>query len=97
MTQNLNSGKYSTTEEFTRDVELVFSNCRLFNPPTTYPVQCADVLERVFKKEWVRIAEKKMSWSEKRSLQSLMTTAVKDPLYVFVHWHGSITLTLSST
>jgi len=80
MMQNLNSGKYSTMEEITRDVELVFSNCRLFNPPTTYPVQCADVLERVFKKEWARIAEKKMPWSEKRSLQSLMTTLAKDSL-----------------
>jgi transcription initiation factor TFIID subunit 2 len=78
--QNLNSGKYSMIEEFCRDVELVFSNCRLFNPPTTYPVQCADVVERVFKKEWARVAEKKMPWSEKRSLQSLMTTLVKDPL-----------------
>jgi transcription initiation factor TFIID subunit 2 len=84
MVQNLNSGKYSTMEEFVRDVELVFSNCRLFNPPTTYPVQCADVLERIFKKEWARAAEKKMTWSEKRSLQSLMTTLVKEPLYVLV-------------
>ncbi|KAH9968683.1 TATA-binding protein associated factor Taf2 [Russula dissimulans] len=80
MMQNLNSGKYSTMEEITRDVELVFSNCRLFNPPTTYPVQCVDVLERAFKKEWARIAEKKMPWSEKRSLQSLMTTLAKDSL-----------------
>jgi len=84
MMQNLNSGKYSTMEEFTRDVELVFSNCRLFNPPTTYPVQCADVLERAFKREWARAAEKKLGWSDKRSLQSLMTTLVKDPLsFVF--------------
>ncbi len=80
MMQNLNSGKYSTMEEFCRDVELTFSNCRLFNPPTTYPIQCADIVERVFKKEWARFAEKKMAWSEKRSLQSLMTTLVKDPL-----------------
>jgi len=80
MMQNLNSGKYSTMEEFARDVDLVFSNCKLFNPATTYPVQCADVLERVFKKEWARAAEKKMSWSEKRGLQSLMTQLVKDPL-----------------
>ncbi|KAI9511720.1 hypothetical protein F5148DRAFT_1168299 [Russula earlei] len=84
MMQNINSGKYSTMEEFTRDIGLVFSNCKLFNPPTTYPVQCADVLERVFKKEWARLAEKRMAWSEKRSLQSLMTTLVKDPLsFVF--------------
>ncbi|KAI0308085.1 hypothetical protein B0F90DRAFT_1680044 [Multifurca ochricompacta] len=83
MMQNLSS-KYSTMEEFSRDVELVFNNCRLFNPPTTYPVQCADAVERVFKREWSRAAEKKMAWSEKRSLQSLMTTLVKDPLsFVF--------------
>jgi transcription initiation factor TFIID subunit 2 len=83
MTQKLNSANYSTMEEVVRDAELVFSNCRLFNPPTTYPVQCADVLERAFKREWARAAEKKMTWTEKRSLQSLMTTLVKDPLYVF--------------
>lgn len=84
MMQNLNSSKYSTREEFSRDVELVISNCRLFNPPTTYPVQCADVVERTFKREWVRTAEKKMTWTEKRGLQSLMTTLVKDPLsFVF--------------
>jgi transcription initiation factor TFIID subunit 2 len=80
MLQNLNSGKYSMMDEFYRDVELVFSNCRLFNPPTTYPMQCADVVERAFKKEWARVADKKMAWSEKRNLQSLMTTLVKDPL-----------------
>jgi len=80
MMQNLNSSKYSTMEEVYQDTELVFSNCRLFNPPTTYPVQCADVVERVFKKEWARVAEKKMPWTEKRSLQSLMTALVKDPL-----------------
>jgi len=82
MTQNLNSSKYSTMEEFSRDVGLVFSNCRLFNPPTTYPVQCADVVERAFRREWARAAERKMTWSEKRSLQSLMTTLVKDSLYI---------------
>jgi hypothetical protein len=92
MMQNLNSNKYSTVEEFTRDVELVFSNCRLFNPATTYPVQCVDVLERVFKKEWTRAADKKMPWSEKRSLQSLMTTLVKDQLYVLIQSRGPITL-----
>ncbi|KAI0304611.1 hypothetical protein BC826DRAFT_1088837 [Russula brevipes] len=57
---------------------------QLFNPPTTYPVQCADALERAFKREWARTAEKKMAWSEKRGLQSLMTTLVKEPLsFVF--------------
>jgi transcription initiation factor TFIID subunit 2 len=96
MMQNLNSGKYLTMEEVTHDVELVFSNCKLFNPPTTYPVQCAEILERAFKREWGRAAEKKMAWSEKRSLQSLMTTVVKDPLYVFT-CVVSLALTISPT
>jgi transcription initiation factor TFIID subunit 2 len=94
MTQKLNSGNYSTMEEVARDAELVFSNCRLFNPPTTYPVQCADVLERAFKREWARAAEKKMAWTEKRSLQSLMTTLVKDPLYVFTSCVASLAQTI---
>jgi transcription initiation factor TFIID subunit 2 len=94
MTQKLNSGNYSTMEEVVRDAELVFSNCRLFNPPTTYPVQCADVLERAFKREWARAAEKKMAWTEKRSLQSLMTTLVKDPLYVLNNRVVSLALTI---
>jgi transcription initiation factor TFIID subunit 2 len=97
MMQNLNSGKYSTMDEVVRDAELVFSNCRLFNPPTTYPVQCADVLERVFKKEWTRVAEKKMAWTEKRSLQSLMTVLVKDPLFVFILLHDVLALTIGPT
>ncbi|KAG2155663.1 TATA-binding protein associated factor Taf2 [Suillus clintonianus] len=78
MTQRLNEGKYSTMDDFQKDVELVLSNCRKFNPPTTYPVNCADVVEKVFKKEWSKVIEKKLSWTEKRTLQTLMTQLVKE-------------------
>lgn len=78
--QKLTEGKYSTMEEFAKDAELVFSNCRKFNPPTTYPVNCADAVEKVFKKDWVKVSEKKLSWGEKRSLQGLMTTLVKEDM-----------------
>ena len=80
MTQRLNEGKYSTMEDFQKDVELVFSNCRKFNPPTTYPVNCADVVEKVFKKEWAKVIEKKLSFAEKRSLQAQMNQLVKEDM-----------------
>ena len=82
MSKNLSLGKYSTMEEFARDADLVFANCRRFNPPQTYPVLCADAVERVFKKEWAKAMEKKLSFSEKRALLGLMTTLVKDGMYV---------------
>ncbi|OJA15957.1 TAF2 protein [Rhizopogon vesiculosus] len=78
MTQRLNEGKYLTMEDFQKDVELVLSNCRKFNPPTTYPANCADAVEKVFKKEWAKVIERKLSFTEKRSLQALMTQLVKE-------------------
>lgn len=84
LSTKLNEGAYKTMEDFAQDVDLIFRNCRTFNPPTTYPVNCADALERVFKKEWAKITEKKLAWNEKRSLQSIMNKLVADPLsFVF--------------
>ncbi|KZT27583.1 hypothetical protein NEOLEDRAFT_1130581 [Neolentinus lepideus HHB14362 ss-1] len=80
MGTKLGQGKYGTIEEFVRDTELIFSNCRKFNPPTTYPVNCADVVEKAFKREWAKMMEKKLSWQEKRSLQSLMTKLVAEDI-----------------
>ena len=78
----LAQNKYVTMEDFQKDIELVFSNCRQFNPPATFPVTCADVVERVFKKEWPKTMEKKLSWADKRGLQGIMTALVKEPMYV---------------
>ncbi|KAH7907029.1 hypothetical protein BJ138DRAFT_1137716 [Hygrophoropsis aurantiaca] len=80
MTDRLNAGKYSTMEEFSKDVQLIFNNCRKFNPPTTYPVTCADAVEKMFKKEWSKMTEKKLSWVEKRALQGMMTTIVREDI-----------------
>ncbi|KAH0591210.1 hypothetical protein H2248_001303 [Termitomyces sp. 'cryptogamus'] len=76
----LGQNKYVTMEDFAKDVELVFSNCRQFNPPGTFPITCTDVCEKVFKKEWVKALEKKLSWVEKRGLLGVMTALVKDPI-----------------
>jgi transcription initiation factor TFIID subunit 2 len=84
MSQNVAQGAYSTMEDFAKDVELVFSNCRTFNPPLTYPVTCADVVEKAFKKDWAKATEKKLSWPEKRALQGVMTTIVREDMYVLL-------------
>jgi len=84
MGQKLTEGKYVSMEEFAKDADLVFNNCSKFNPPTTYPVTCADLVEKAFKKEWGKVFERKLSWAEKRSLQGLMTTLVKEDIsFVF--------------
>lgn len=88
MSNKLSQGTYETMEQFSRDVELVFSNCRKFNPPATFPVTCADVVERLFKKEWPRAMEKRLSWGEKRGLQGVMTTLIKEPVWVAFSGHG---------
>ena len=83
ITAKVNEHKYLTMEEFAKDVYLVFANCRQFNPPTTYPVNCADIVERAFKKEWVKAMEKRLAYNEKRSLVGLMNKLLVDPVCVF--------------
>ncbi|KAG6851364.1 hypothetical protein H0H93_005762 [Arthromyces matolae] len=80
MATKLGQNKYATMEDFSDDVELVFRNCRKFNPPGTFPVTCADICEKVFRKEWVKATEKKLSYTEKRGLLGVMTALGKDPV-----------------
>jgi transcription initiation factor TFIID subunit 2 len=77
---NLDKGKYASMEAFASDIELIFRNCRQFNPPTTAPTQMADTVERVWKKEWAKANEPKLSAQEKRSLQALMNKLMKDEI-----------------
>jgi transcription initiation factor TFIID subunit 2 len=80
ISKNVAQGVYLSMEEFAADVELVFTNCRTFNPPLTYPVTCADVVEKAFRKEWTKAMEKKLSWQEKRGLQGVMSNMVRDDM-----------------
>jgi transcription initiation factor TFIID subunit 2 len=82
MQTKLSNGKYSSMEGFAADYRLMMRNCRAFNPPMTYPTDCADALDKMFDKEWSRASEKKMSFPEKRSLQNVLAKLVQDPLYV---------------
>ncbi|KZT08630.1 uncharacterized protein LAESUDRAFT_45791 [Laetiporus sulphureus 93-53] len=85
ISNKLNEGAYATMEDFAQDIELILHNCRTFNPSTTYPTLCADEVERVFKKEWGRALEKKLTGREKRSLQGIMTKLSSDPQH-YVFW-----------
>jgi transcription initiation factor TFIID subunit 2 len=78
MSSKLSKGKYATMSEFFRDADLVFSNCRKFNPPGTYPVICADAVETAFRKEWSRAAQKKLASGDKRALQGIIGTIMKE-------------------
>lgn len=75
-------------EHFRQDVELVFNNCRQFNPPGTFPFICADIVEAAFRREWSKISEKKLSWAEKRGMQGIMTAFAKDELYVAISFQS---------
>ena len=78
----LQRGEYTTMEAVKKDIELVFSNCRQFNPPGTFPVAAAESVERTFRKEWPKAMERKLTFTEKRGLQSVLTNLAKEDLYV---------------
>lgn len=73
MEKKLNMGEYRTMSQFHDDVMLIFINCRTFNPIGTEPVQYADQLERIFKREWKVITTPKLEYAESRALQSILT------------------------
>lgn len=80
ISSKLDGGNYATMEDFKADIELVFSNCRQFNPIGTHPTIITAIVEKVFRKEWPKAMERKLSWTEKRGLQGVLTTLSKDQL-----------------
>ncbi|KAG2234767.1 hypothetical protein INT48_000116 [Thamnidium elegans] len=47
--QNVESDVYRTMDEFIRDVQKIFDNCRVYNAEATNYARCANRLERYFK------------------------------------------------
>lgn len=80
MSERLATNHYSSMEDFREDFMLIVKNCRQFNYPGTYPVDCAAVLQKAFEKELAMVAEKKMTYPEKRSLQGVMNKIVADDM-----------------
>ncbi|KAK9712288.1 hypothetical protein K7432_007222 [Basidiobolus ranarum] len=52
--RNLESGLYSTTEEFEADVRLMFRNCYKYNPPKTPVYTMGQTLENIFNAKWAQ-------------------------------------------
>ncbi|PWY99756.1 hypothetical protein BCV70DRAFT_162250 [Testicularia cyperi] len=72
MEKKANQTAYTTMSEFAADMELIFANCRQFNPPGTEPCQHADELERLWRKEWAKTVTPRLEANEKRALVALM-------------------------
>lgn len=72
MEKKVNQAAYSTMGEFASDMQLIFANCRQFNPPGTEPCQHADELEQLWRKEWAKTVTPKLEANEKRALVGLM-------------------------
>ncbi|KAJ7292844.1 hypothetical protein C8J57DRAFT_1444279 [Mycena rebaudengoi] len=76
VSEKLADHAYQSMEDIRKDIELVFSNCYKFNPQGTYPSLCADFVDKVFKKEWPKVMERKLSVNEKRGLQGVLQKLV---------------------
>nr|XP_019009377.1 transcription initiation factor TFIID subunit 2 [Kwoniella pini CBS 10737]OCF48158.1 transcription initiation factor TFIID subunit 2 [Kwoniella pini CBS 10737] len=77
--KKLDARKYRNLGQFARDIELVFANCRQFNPPGEI-TQCADAVEAVYWREWPKVASSKMTSDERKAMGSLINQAIKNPL-----------------
>lgn len=75
ISKKIDQKKYSYMEEFVKDVEQIFKNCRIFNGPSETSLltaQTCDPVEKLWKKEWKNITTEKIPHNEKRSLASTM-------------------------
>ncbi|KZT52907.1 hypothetical protein CALCODRAFT_501745 [Calocera cornea HHB12733] len=79
MEHKLNEGEYMTMGDFAADFDLVIGNCHQFNPPGTDASIMADVVDKVFKKEWAKALVKKLAYNEKRSLQGVINKLRQSP------------------
>lgn len=48
----LRNGKYSSIQDFDKDIRLMFRNCYTFNAPTTYVYNEGKMLEEAYDNEW---------------------------------------------
>ncbi|WVF68463.1 hypothetical protein IAT40_003229 [Kwoniella sp. CBS 6097] len=77
--KKLEGKKYKTLGQFAGDIELVFANCRQFNPPGEITA-CADAVEAVYWREWFKVTSPKMTSDEKKAMTALVNQALKNPL-----------------
>lgn len=77
--KKLKAGEYKTMGDFAADMRLMLANCRQFNPPGSVPALMEEVVRRVWRREWSRAMVRKLEYSHKRSLQSMMGRLKQHP------------------
>lgn len=85
--KKLARGEYTMMEQFADDVDLVFRNCRQFNPPGTDPVILCEKVEQHFIREWAKVMQKGLNPTDKRSLIATLKKLKENPKYVFLIPH----------
>jgi transcription initiation factor TFIID subunit 2 len=73
---NMNSGKYTTMDQFYRDMLLIFKNCRKFNGPLSSVTAAGDSLEQLFKSEWNKAL--RMSSAEKAMINKIISSLMQE-------------------
>lgn len=71
--------KYTTMGQMAREIELVFSNCRQFNPPGPI-TDAAATVEALYWKEWSKAVSQKLLPDERKALIAVINRAFRDQL-----------------
>lgn len=77
--KNIELKKYSTMGQLARAIELVFSNCRQFNPPGPI-TDAAAITEALYWKEWPKAVSQKLLPEERKALTAVINRSFRDPL-----------------
>ncbi|KAK0545629.1 hypothetical protein OC861_005196 [Tilletia horrida] len=82
MEKKLEADSYGSMDEFASDMELIWANCRLFNPPFSLPRQHADQMEVTWRHEWGKALIPRLEFYEKRAMQSMLNRLKGAPVAV---------------
>ncbi|KAK0529562.1 hypothetical protein OC835_004301 [Tilletia horrida] len=80
MEKKLEAGAYGSMDEFASDMELIWANCRLFNPAFSLPCQHADQMEVTWRHEWAKALIPRLEFYEKRAMQSMLNRVRAAPV-----------------
>ncbi|KAL7425129.1 hypothetical protein Q5752_000817 [Cryptotrichosporon argae] len=75
--KKIDTKKYKSMGQLARDIELIFVNCRQFNPPGDITAM-ADANERTYWQEWPKAVSSRMTPDEKKAMINLLRTAIKE-------------------
>ena len=69
--ENLKNNRYITVQQCLNAIQLIWDNCRTFNPPSNPIIIVCDICERKFKKEFEKSFQVNLELNEKYSSKNL--------------------------